>query len=170
MPAIARSGAHALVRAVFALLRTPCVHTTVNAARISACATLLAFALLADTHADVVDLFASMAAALSDPNVPQFMKAVDKDIPGYEKLKADITALMTQTEVSSSVEPIKDDGDLTKRTVDLDWYLQIRSLVQDGPIVNRREVIHCELRKDGKHWKIVSLQPAEFFAPAKLDK
>ena len=28
----------------------------------------------------------------------------------------------------------------------------------------------CELRKQGKHWKIVSLQPLEFFAPAKLDK
>jgi hypothetical protein len=124
----------------------------------------------ADTHSDVVELFASMAAGLSDSNAPEFMNALDKDMPGYGKLKAEITALMTQTEISSSVEPIKDEGGDTKRVVDLDWYLQVRSHYSDGPIVNRRELIHCELRKQGKHWKIVSIQPLEFFAPAKLDK
>ena len=134
-------------------------------------ATIIAAAfLLADTHADIVDLFASMAAGLSDSNVPEFMKACDKDMPGYGELKGGITALMNQAEIASSVEPIKDEGDDTKRTVDLDWYLQVRSRMPDGPIVNRREVVHCDLRKEGKHWKIVSLQPLELFAPAKLDK
>jgi hypothetical protein len=125
----------------------------------------LAGGLRADTHADVVDVFASMAAALSDPNVPEFMKNFDKDMPGYDTLKIQIRALLTNADVSSSVEPVKDEGDESKRTVDLDWYLQIRSQYPTGPIVTRREVIHCELRKQGKHWKIVSLEPMEFFAP-----
>jgi hypothetical protein len=126
--------------------------------------------LRADTHADVTELFASMVAALTDTDVPGFMNAFDKDMPGYDNLKSEVTGLTTQNEISSSVEPIKDEGDESKRAVDLDWYLQVRSLLPDGPITNRREVIHCELRKEGKHWKIVSLQPIEFFAPAKLDK
>jgi hypothetical protein len=126
--------------------------------------------LRADTHADVIDLFASTAAALAEVNVPQFMNAFDKDMPGYDKLKSEVTGLTTQNEISSSVEPIKDEGDESKRAVDLDWYLQVRSLLQSGPVTTRREVIHCELRKQGKHWKVVSLQPLEFFAPAKLDK
>ncbi len=138
---------------------------------ILACVFLLALpSLRADTHSDVVDLFASMAAALSDVNPAQFMKAFDKDMPDYDKLKNEIAALMTQTEVSSAIEVVKDEGDESKRSVDLDWYLQVRSLLPAGPIVTRREVIHCELLKEGKQWKIVSLQPLDFFAPAKLDK
>lgn len=131
---------------------------------------LACVALIADTHDDVVDLFASMAAALSEINVPQFMDAFDKDMPDYGKLKNNITGLVNQAEISSSVEPLKDDGDDTRRTVELDWYLEIRSLLPDGPIAHRRQVIRCELRKDKKRWKIVSLKPVEFFAPAKLDQ
>jgi hypothetical protein len=118
----------------------------------------------------VVDLIASAAAALADVNVPQFMAAFDKDMPGYENLRSAVTALTNHAEVTSAIEPFQDEGDDTKRSVDLDWYLQVRSLVQDGPIVTRREVIHCELRKEAKRWKIVSIKPLEFFAPAKLDR
>ena len=127
-------------------------------------------ALIADTHDDVVDLFASMAAALSEINVPQFMDAFDKEMPAYEKLKSAVTALVNQAEVSSSVEPLKDEGDDTKRTVELDWYLEIRSLLPDGPVVHRREVIQCELRKEKKRWKVVSIKPLDFFGAAKLDQ
>jgi len=98
------------------------------------------------------------------------MDAFDKDMPDYGKLKDAVAALTNQAEVTSAIEPMKDEGDDAKRSVDLDWYMQIRSLVQDGPIVTRREMIHCELRREGKRWKIVSIAPVEFFAPAKLDR
>jgi len=127
-------------------------------------------ALIADTHEDVLDLFASMAAALSEINVPEFMDAFDKDMPDYDKLKGAVTTLVNQAEVSSSVEPLKDEGDDAKRTVELDWYLEIRSLLPDGPVAHRREVIQCELRKEKKRWKIVSIKPLEFFGAAKPDQ
>jgi hypothetical protein len=131
---------------------------------------LACVAVMADTHDDVIDLFASMAAAMSELNVPQFMDAFDKDMPDYDKVKTGVTALVNQAEVSSSVEPLSDDGDESKRIVDLDWYLEIRSLLPDGPLVRRREVVHCELRKEKKRWKIVALRPIEFFGAAKLDQ
>jgi len=132
---------------------------------------MIAGCLLADdTRSDILELFTSMAAALSDSNVSGFMNAFDKELPDYGKLKSDITALITQADISSSVEPIKDEGGDTTHSVDLDWLLQVRSQLPDGPIVNRRQIIHCELRKQGKHWKIVSITPTDFFAPAKLDK
>jgi hypothetical protein len=127
-------------------------------------------ALSADTHDDVVDLFASMAGALSAINVPQFMGAFDKNMPDYDRLRAGVTALVNQAEVSSSVEPLSDEGDDLKRTVELDWYLEIRSLLPDGPLVRRREAVHCELRKEKKHWKIVAIKPIEFFGTPKLDR
>lgn len=126
---------------------------------------LACVALLADTHDDVVDVFASMAAALTEINVSQFMDAFDKSASDYNKLKDQVTALVKQAEISSSVEPLKDEGDDSKRLVEVDWVLEIRSLVPDGPLVRRREIIRCELRKDKKRWKIVSLKPIEFFAP-----
>lgn len=124
----------------------------------------------AGTHEEVVDLFASMAAALAEINVAQFMDAFDKDMTGYDKLKTEVTGLVRQADLSSSVEPLKDEGNDSKRTVELDWILEIRSLVPDGPLVRRRQIIRCELRKDKKRWKIVSLTPIEFFAPPQLDR
>jgi hypothetical protein len=149
-----RHVAHALLRAALALLP----------------ALGLLVCLHADTHDDVIDLFTSMAAALSEINVPQFMDAFDKDMPDYGNLKTGVTALVRQADVTSTIEPLSDEGDDTKRTVELDWYLEIRSLLPDGPLVRRREVVHCELRKEKKHWKIVALKPIEFFGAAKLDQ
>ncbi len=127
--------------------------------------------LIADTHDEIVDVISNLANALSTVNTPKFMDAIDKSMPDYDKLKNDVSALMNQTEITSSVEIITEDGDDAKRSVDLDWYLEIRSLAPDGPIERRREHIHCELlRKDKKHWKIVLLKPQNFFAPASLDK
>jgi len=127
--------------------------------------------LIADTHDEIVDVVSNMANALSTVNAPKFMDAIDKSMPDYDKLKNDVVALMNQTEVTSSIETLKEEGDDTRRTVDLDWFLEVRSLAPDGPIERRREIIHCELvRKDTKHWKIASLKPLDFFAPAKLDK
>jgi hypothetical protein len=132
---------------------------------------LVVSSLIGDTHDEIVDVIGNMANALSTVNAPKFMDAFDKTMPEYETLKSNVPALMNQSEITSSIEIIKEDGDDTKRVLDLDWYLEIRSRLPDGPIERRREIIHCELvRKDKKHWKIVSLKPMNFFAPAKLDK
>jgi hypothetical protein len=124
----------------------------------------------ADAHDDVVEVVTSMASALTDVNVSKFMTAFSKDMPGYGTLENNVTALVKQGEVSSSIQTVSEAGDDQTRSVDLDWVLEVRSLEQDGPLVRRREVIHCELRKEKKHWKIVSLKPLDFFASAQLGK
>jgi hypothetical protein len=122
----------------------------------------------ADTHADVVDLFASMAAGLSEDNAEAFLARIERTTPEYEKLKADIPALLSQAELTSSVSLLKDEGDDSKRVVDLDWFLEIRGKTADGPIVRRREVIHCTLEKHAKTWRVMSMKPADLFAPLKF--
>ena len=130
----------------------------------------MALPLLADAHADVVNLVANLASALTEVNVPAFMDEFDKDMPGYAALRDQVTGLVNQAEVTSSIESVRDEGDDAHRSVDLDWYLEVRSLRQAGQIVRRREVVRCELRKESKKWKIVALKPADFFAPAKLEQ
>jgi len=123
-----------------------------------------------DSSSDVINLVGSMTAALTEVDVPAFMESFDKDMPGYDDLKNQVTALVNQAEVTSSVEPLQEGGDDAKRSIDLDWFLEVRSLENDGPIVQRRQVVHCELRKENKKWKIVFLKPLDFFTPAKPDK
>jgi hypothetical protein len=127
-------------------------------------------ALLADTHDDIVDHFAAMAAALADDNAAGFMARIDKNMAGYDDLKTQINAMVDLASVSSDIDPQKDTGDDKQRSVDLDWFLVMRSKFPDGPIVRRRQLIHCDLRKEGKHWKVVSLTPANFFAAPELAK
>jgi hypothetical protein len=132
----------------------------------------------ADAHDDVLGVVTSMAGALTEVsgtgdavkggNVPKFMDAFSKSLPDYDTLKNNVTALVNNAEVSSSIAPLNEDGDDQARMIDLDWLLEVRSLEQDGPLVRRREVVHCELRKEKKHWKIVALKPLDFFAPVKF--
>ena len=149
-----------------------------NTARCAALFCMAAAFACADAHDDVMDVVASMAGALTEVsgdaagtvrgNVSKFMAAVSKDMPDYDTLKNNVTALVDEGEISSSVLPLTEDGDTQTYKIDLDWLLEVRSLEQDGPLVRRREVVHCELRKEKKHWKIIALKPLDFFAPAKL--
>jgi hypothetical protein len=124
----------------------------------------------ADTHDDVIEVVTSMAGALTEVNMAKFMSAFSKDYPDYGTMETGVTALMKQAEVSSSITPLAEDGDDQARKIDLDWVLDVRSLEQDGPIVHRRQVVHCELRREKKRWKIVALSPLDFFAPAPLGR
>jgi hypothetical protein len=108
-------------------------------------------------------------------NVSKFMSAFSKDMPDYDTLEKNVTALVNNADVSSSIQPLTEDGDDQMYKIDLDWLLEIRSLMPDGALVRRREVVHCELRKDEtrknkQRWKIVAIKPIEFFAPADLSK
>jgi hypothetical protein len=86
---------------------------------------------------------------------------------------------VNNAEISSSIEPLNEEKTGESYKIDLDWLLEIRSLEQDGPLVRRREVVHCELRQEqnGKNksenkprWKIVALKPLDFFALPSLAK
>ena len=133
----------------------------------------------ADAHDDVMEVFSKMAAALTgvtgngesggarSGDVAEFMSGVSKDMPDYDTLKSNVTGLVRDAEVSSSVLALTEDPQENTYKIDLDWLLQIRNLEQDGPVVRRREMVHCELRKEKKHWKIISLKPLDFFATPK---
>ncbi|HTP88864.1 MAG TPA: hypothetical protein VMJ34_18060 [Bryobacteraceae bacterium] len=119
----------------------------------------------ADAHADVIDVIASMTAALSDDNAAGFMKAVDKGMSGYDTLRGEIPALLAQGNVVSSVQALRDEGDDARRSLQLDWYLEIRNLDETAPVVRRREVIRCTLEKHDGRWHVTSLDPLSFFEP-----
>ena len=61
----------------------------------------------ADSAQQVWDLFTSMAAALSEANASAFLNAFDPVMPGYEAIRAGVTALLREAEVQSSIELVE---------------------------------------------------------------
>jgi len=138
--------------------------------RVSLVVLALAVGTRADSDADVVDLIGSMAAALSDNNAAGFLDKLDKAMPGRDRLREAIPALLQQGQIASSVEPLRNEGDDTKRKLDLDWYMEISDPDGDAPLIRRRQVIKCRVEKQGKHWRVVSLDPVSFFDPENYTK
>lgn len=134
---------------------------------------LASAAAAADVHQQVVDLFTDAAAALStwnpagtisEGNVVGFLKCFDPAMPGYERLQADVQALLRQATVLTSIEFLSDEGDKQRRTVQLDWFMQIHDN-SDASVVRRRETVKCTLEQRKKHWRITSFEPLSLFAP-----
>ena len=120
----------------------------------------LAARLRADSAQQVWDLFTSMASALSEANAIAFMNAFDPAMPGYEALRASVTALLRAAEVQSSIELVEDEGDDRSRAVELDWLVHIVNR-QDGALAARRqERVKCRVEKSGSKWRIADAREA----------
>ena len=125
----------------------------------------LAAPVLASTEQEVLDLFTTLASALSEGNGLAFLDHIDHSMPDFEKLARDILALTEQNEVVAAIDVITDEGDDHTRRVEVDWLLQIRSRAETGPLVRRREMVKCRLDRIRKKWKVTSLAPLSLFAP-----
>jgi len=131
---------------------------------------LLCTAVRADTHTDVMHVFGGMASALSSGNPDQFMDAFDRNMPDYERIKDEVIQLVAQGQITTIAQPTKDEGDNKRRSVDLDWSLDIPSADAGQPPAHRRETVHCRLERLNRHWRIVALDPISFFAPQNFNQ
>jgi hypothetical protein len=118
-----------------------------------------------DEAREIWDLLTRLAGALSQANLMEFLEAFDRSMAGYQRLQANVAALLGQYEVQSSIEVLRDEGDAAARTVELDWFLQLEEQRDAGAVTRRRERVHCRLEKRGKEWKIAGIEPLSFFAP-----
>jgi hypothetical protein len=125
----------------------------------------LAARLLADAAQQVFDLFTRMATALSASDAVGFLEGFDRSMPGFDKLANYIEAITSQSDIVCSIDVISEQGDDKERLVELDWLLQLTA--KEEPVVRRRQKVKCRLRREKKKWKIVSLDPEEFFAPVR---
>ena len=121
--------------------------------------------LLADTRQQILDLITDLASALSEGNGLAFLDHFDHSMPDYQKLEQNILALTAQNEVSAAIDILKQDGDDHAQTIELDWFLQIRSREDNGPLDRRRETVKCRVERNKKKWKVVSIEPIVLFAP-----
>ena len=125
-------------------------------------------ALAADAQQQVFDLFSKIASALSDDDPAMFVEAVDPAMPHFDEFRRDVVALTDLATLTNSIEVLSDTGDDTHRAEELDWYLEILGKSDPHPLEQRREVVKFRLERKGKKWKIVSIDPLNFFRPPKI--
>jgi hypothetical protein len=127
----------------------------------------LAACLRADSEKDARDLIASLADALSAGKAELFLDSFDRAMPDYDKLRFNVVGLTEQADVSCNVEITSNDGDDNERTLTLDWILTIEPKQLSPGATQREKTVKCRLKRVGKKWKIVTLEPVDLFAPAK---
>jgi len=120
----------------------------------------------ADPPRGVIEFFDDLTRALADahtdnPRLPisaaVFLDKFDSTMPDYSQLRDNVEDLVSRSKVGSAVEFVTDDGDENKRTLDVDWTLEVEDRLP------RRQVLKCTIERRGKTWKITSLAPVDFF-------
>lgn len=126
---------------------------------------LTAIAARGDARQEVIDLFGSMAAALTENTPDVFLRALDPSMPNYAQITSNVTALAAQNDLSSAIEISKQEGGEDTQVVELDWILEIRGRGQSQLSERRQMVVRSRLERQKKKWRVMSLEPVSFFAP-----
>jgi hypothetical protein len=115
----------------------------------------------------VFDLFTKIAGALSDGDPGIFIDALDPSMPGRDDFRRSLIALADLADVTNSIEIYSDTGDDTRRTEQLDWFMEIVDKSASHTVERRRQTVTFQMERKGKKWKIVSIEPKSLFAPPK---
>src|SRR5438067_8291892 len=108
----------------------------------------------ADPAGDAAAVITELAASLTAGNAQAFIAAFDRGMPGYDKLRENVTALARQGETQSYIEIVKNEGDDKSRAIEMTWELRIQR--EGDATASRREArVTCKLEKQGKRWRIV---------------
>ncbi len=119
---------------------------------------------LADTAADVLNVFTSAAEGLINDDPASFLDGFDRNVPGYGALQDNVKGLLAAYNVGATIEVISDEGDDHQRKVQLDWLLILTQKgAINGPQQTRRQVVKCTVERRGKQWKVTALEPIDFF-------
>lgn len=103
--------------------------------------------------------------ALQAANAPLFLAAFDRqEFAGYGELREQVTALVAQRRIASSVAVESVQGGPVEWTVDVDWLIELTHKLDPSPPEQRRDILKLRVRKRGRRWRVVDLQPLTFFA------
>jgi hypothetical protein len=122
---------------------------------------IAASALFGQTPESVIQFLRTTATDLAnghgDHDAQEFLDHFDSSMPDYVALHDAVEELVARSGIGSAVEIVTDAGDDKKRTLELDWVLEVEDQLP------RRKVLKVTIEKKGKHWKFTSLEPVAFF-------
>ncbi len=108
---------------------------------------------------------AELATNLNEKDQTDAMGAFDKGMKQYAEIDDDIDALMTQNDVLCAIDIVGDRQTGAVHTLDLDWYLDLKSRTDGGPSAQRRERVKVTMRQIKGKWKIDGMEPLSILSP-----
>lgn len=112
----------------------------------------------AQTPQTVLDMFRVAAEALAERDVQGFLEQFDPAMKDYDALRQRATLLVATEGAESSIEVVRDAGDLQRRQMQVDWLLRV------GPGAQKRRILSITVERRERGWKITALEPVEFFS------
>jgi membrane-bound lytic murein transglycosylase B len=111
---------------------------------------------------------AKLASALSENDSDDALEYFDSQMQSYGQIEQKIEALTAQAEISCAIDVVTDVESNGIHKLDLDWFMQLKSQIDDSQLERRRERVQVEMRQFKNVWKITSLSPIVIFYPLKI--
>ena len=115
-------------------------------------------------NAASLKLLTRVAEALSENNTSEALHYFDRHMPGFDTLEANVDALSAKYLIACSIEFLEASTTPGSETLQLDWFLQLRSKAEDGPLVRRRERVIVTVTT-GSHPRITAFAPLSILTP-----
>ena len=110
------------------------------------------------------EAIAVLAGALAETNAEKFLAQLGPELRA--QIGENIRALLQQNEITSSISPFANDGDDSRRVLQLDWYIEIRSKGNELALERRRGNVRCTVEKNAKKkWIVTAMEPVSLFDP-----
>ena len=111
---------------------------------------------------------AKLATALSESDSDSALDYFDSHMQSYAELEQKLEALTAQADISCAIDIVTDEEAGGLHKLDLDWFMQLKSQIDDSQLERRRERVQVEMRQIKGVWKITSLSPMKIFDPLQI--
>ena len=111
---------------------------------------------------------ANLATALSESDSDSALEYFDSQMKGYGDIERNIEAMTAQTDISCSIDIVTDTEENGVHKLDLDWYMQLKSIGDSAQLERRRTRVQVEMRQAKGKWIITSISPVSIFDPLRL--
>jgi hypothetical protein len=106
---------------------------------------------------------ANLATALTNGDADDALELFDSKMSTYAEIEQKIEALTAQDDINCAIDIVTDEETGGIHKMDLDWFMQLKSQIDDSQLERRRVRVQVEMRQFKGVWKITSISPANVF-------
>jgi hypothetical protein len=111
---------------------------------------------------------AKLATALTENDADEALGYFDAHMRSYPDIEEKLEALSDQADISCAIDVVTDTEADGVHKLDLDWFMQLKSQIDDSQLERRRVRVQVEMRQIKGVWKITDLSPVSIFDPIKI--
>jgi hypothetical protein len=106
---------------------------------------------------------ANLATALTNGDADDALELFDSKMSTYAEIEQKIEALTAQDDINCAIDIVTDEETGGVHKLDLDWFMQLKSQIDDSQLERRRVRVQAEMRQIKGVWKITSISPVSVF-------